>query len=122
MDERRSLRAQVFDQTGNHCFSSLSTLQREESACANTFLTLDFPITQNLHRGQLKNILETTSKFIDAGSNSRFELLKHGQHMLLVILVHTVSYVQISHGLRSSRTDPHKTRCQMLQICLEFLI
>lgn len=49
-----------------------------------------------------------TSK-LNTGSRSLIEQLEHGQHMLLVVLVHTVSYVQSGGGLRSNWTDHHKT-------------
>lgn len=46
VDESCSLRAQIFDQTEKHCFSSLCTLQTEENMPrANTLLILRLPIT-----------------------------------------------------------------------------
>lgn len=82
VDERCSFRAQAFDQTGKHCFSSLSTLQTEEiKPRANTLLILHLPIIHTASRlAQIYPGNET--KHAGPGGSSQFELLKHGQQTL----------------------------------------
>lgn len=95
MDESRSLGTKVFDQAGNHCFSSLRALQTEEGekplpTLPTTWFALHVCIAQ---RATPRAV--TKDKLAERRSGSQFELLKPDPHMLLVKLLHMVSHVHV---------------------------